>query len=352
MPTLKIAAAALGAVLVLGTTPAQAQIDFKIGSKTGDPLRALPAKVRSITAFGERPVFSPDGRKIAFIGKSYGDAFEYDLASGTVRNLTAHNPHSGFVRVHYLADGNFILLGPREMGRDREDTRSNRVEMWFMGKAPGAVLVPLGQFTYEGVALSKVANRIVWSSKTGDLTSGTAQGYTALMVADLVYDKGAPRLANIKEIVRKPFSDCVMEPQNFRDQDREVTASCYGGSLQPDGGYVVKSGVWGVRIADGKMTQYYVDSGYNEVEGISPDGRWTTVECGPAFGKGLDICRLDLDRPGRSLVRLTHFLDYGPHRVSNPDISPDGRTMAFQYGRAEDEAGIGRGLMLMDLTAD
>ena len=346
-----IKAALVGAVLMCNSAMAAAQtpIDFKIGVKEGNPLENLPSNIRSITAFGERAVFSPDGRTVAFVGKAYGDAFEYDLATGKLRNLTAHNPHSGFVRVHYLADGNLILLGPREMGRDREETRSNLVEMWFMDKAPGSVLIPLGQMTYEGVALSRTANRIVWSSKTGDLAADAALGRTALMIADLVYDKGAPRLANIKEIVRKPFSDCLMEPQNFRDQDREVTAACYGGTLGADGKYQVKSGVWGVRIADGTMIQYYMDKGYNEAEGIAPDGGWTTVECGPAFGEGLDICRLDLDRPGRPLQRMTRFLDYGRYRASNPDISPDGRTMVFQYGRAEDEAGMGRGLLLMDL---
>jgi len=34
-------------------------------------------------------------RKIAFIGKSYGDAYELNLATGAIRNLTAHAPHEG-----------------------------------------------------------------------------------------------------------------------------------------------------------------------------------------------------------------------------------------------------------------
>lgn len=340
----------LGTALLALDAAAQTPIDFNVGNKPGDPLQALPVNVRSITTFGERAAFSPDGKKIAFIGAMYGDAFEYDIATHTVRNLTHHNPHSGLVRVHYLPDGNYLLQGPRGMGKTREDTRENRVELWYLDKAPGSVLVPLHATPYEGIAVSRIANRIAWSAKHGDLRAQTPSGYSALMTAEVGVDNGTPRLTNVREILRKPFQECVLEPQDFRNQDREVTASCYGGELRPDGTYKVVSGVWGVQLADGKMTRYYLDSAYNEPEGIAPDGSWTTVECGPAFGEGLDVCRLDLDKPGRALARMTRFLDYGRYRASNPVISPDGKQMAFQFGLADDEPGVGRGLLLMQLT--
>jgi len=89
---------------------------FPSASRQGDPTEHLPAGGKVLVSFGERPAFSPDGTRIAFIGKSYGDAFELDLRTGKTRNLTSHTPNSGFLRVMYLPDGSYLLLGPRKMG--------------------------------------------------------------------------------------------------------------------------------------------------------------------------------------------------------------------------------------------
>jgi len=61
-----------------------------LGDKPGNPIQDMPPGQRLISAFGERPVFSAKGDKLAFIGKSYGDAFEYDMTTGRTRNLTSH----------------------------------------------------------------------------------------------------------------------------------------------------------------------------------------------------------------------------------------------------------------------
>lgn len=49
-----------------------------------------------LSAFGEHPAYSLDGKRIAFIGKSYGDAFEIELATGKVRNLTVNFPKASW----------------------------------------------------------------------------------------------------------------------------------------------------------------------------------------------------------------------------------------------------------------
>ncbi|HWR50947.1 MAG TPA: hypothetical protein VN428_07550, partial [Bryobacteraceae bacterium] len=56
--------------------------------KPGSPLNQLPRNVQQLTYFGERADFSPDGRRIAFMAKSFGDAFTVDLRTRTIRCLT------------------------------------------------------------------------------------------------------------------------------------------------------------------------------------------------------------------------------------------------------------------------
>jgi len=47
---------------------------------------------------------------------------------------------------------------------------------------------------------------------------------------------------------------------------------------------------------------------------------------------------------------MTYFNDYPGYKASNPVVSDDGRFMAFQYAIVGDRAGIGRGILIMDLA--
>jgi Tol biopolymer transport system component len=48
-------------------------------------------------------------------------------------------------------------------------------------------------------------------------------------------------------------------------------------------------------------------------------------------------------------VRLTHWGEYDGYKASNPVVSPDGKTIAFQSARSKDAAGVGYGIYLMDV---
>ena len=85
--------AALCATMVPQPVAAQA-------TRTGTPEDNLPPNITRLTGFGERAVWSPDGKRIAFMSKSFGDAFEIDLATRMTRLLTGHFRHAGFMRVH------------------------------------------------------------------------------------------------------------------------------------------------------------------------------------------------------------------------------------------------------------
>jgi Tol biopolymer transport system component len=113
--------------------------------------------------------------------------------------------------------------------------------------------------------------------------------------------------------------------------------------------------VCGVELATGKIMNYSDAPGqYDEPEGISPDGRWTLVECDRAGENGrgsghVDIWKLSLDGK-REWERLTHFTRYPGYKASNPVISDDGRLMAFQMARSRDAAGVGYGIFLYDFA--
>jgi len=82
--------------------------------KKGSPLDKLPPHIEQITWFGERADFSPDGKRMAFMAKSFGDAFEVDLATRRVRCLTCSIPGAAFLRVQYLTNGDYLLNGPEK----------------------------------------------------------------------------------------------------------------------------------------------------------------------------------------------------------------------------------------------
>src|SRR6478609_2237908 len=60
--------------------------------KTGNPLDHLPNNIEMLTHFGERADISPDNQRIAFMDKSFGDAFVIDLKTHAIRCLTRSVP--------------------------------------------------------------------------------------------------------------------------------------------------------------------------------------------------------------------------------------------------------------------
>jgi WD40-like Beta Propeller Repeat len=64
-------------------------------AKSGNPEDHLPSNITQLTGFGERASWSPDGKRIAFMAKSFKDAFEIDLKTKLTRLLTGHFYHEG-----------------------------------------------------------------------------------------------------------------------------------------------------------------------------------------------------------------------------------------------------------------
>jgi dipeptidyl aminopeptidase/acylaminoacyl peptidase len=307
------------------------------------PIRDLPKHIRALTEFGERAEWSPDGRRIAFMSKSWGDALEYNLDTGRIRNLTARFQHEGFLRVHYLSNGDYLLIGS-EHSANHARSRDAEQEFWVLRASDLYHPVRLGQRVSEGAAISTRTPRISWCNTHGQYPDRIPAGQSELYVADISYDGGQPHLANVRKVITGQ-PPCTMESQDFRHNDREVTYTCYMPNRRAQ--------VMGVELDTGKITNYtQVSDEYQECEGIFPDGDYTCVEGdrqnhkGPSF---VDIWRLRLDGTGKDYVRLTHFSDYPGYKASNPTISPDGHWMAFQLARSDEPAGVGHGILVYDL---
>ncbi len=313
--------------------------------KPGNPLDHLPDNVEQLTYFGERADFSPDNQSIAFMSKSFGDAFTVDLKERHIRCLTCNVPGAAFLRVMHLTSGDYILIGP-ERFTDLRTSRRRDNELWFLSKQNGAKPVRIGQKVSEGAAISKDNLRIAFSVvQAQDPTLKREQ--SQLFVADVVVSGGGAKLVNKKMVYESLSNDCRIEPQDFFDDDKRLTFTCY----EPKG----LGSVMTLDLATAKAENMSKMPGtYNEVEGIIPGGEYTLVEAdrqvaelGGDHGSGnIDIWKLRLSGTGKDFVRLTHFNDYEGGKASNPVVSTDGKLMAFQLARTTDEAGVGYGILL------
>lgn len=325
--------------------------DMVPGSKSGNPAFQLPPNAKMISPFGERPVFSPDGRKIAFIGESYGDAFEFDRASGKIRNLTAHAAHKGFLRVHYMSDGSFLLLGPRVPAATRAETRFTAIEMFWMDAAAEYPPVALGVTVWEGLAASHHGNKVAWAEAEPLAADFKGVKRTPVKVAAVEIEGHTARLVDIKEVINIPTSECFFEAQDFLPDDDGLIMPCYGlpRSMRPEY-QTYQTKVVSVDFETGELTTYPTPGElYGEVEGMFPDGKHALVECTIDNHVGIDICMLELKTENPRYTRLTRIMDYGNWKYGNPVVSPDGEFIALQIGSANVEAGVGQGIVLVKI---
>ncbi|MBN8733949.1 MAG: hypothetical protein J0L64_25660 [Acidobacteria bacterium] len=315
--------------------------------KAGSPLDALPKGHEVITRFGERADFSPDNQRIAFMAKSFGDAFVIDLKTRVIRCLTCGVPGAAFLRIMHLSDGNYILIGPERFS-DIRTSRSRDNELWFMSKEPGSKPVKLGRKMSEGAAISKKRLRMAWSETESQFPE-LPRGYSRLVVGDVEVGGGTARLVNVKTVYESKSPSCRIEAQDFYDDDTKMTFTCY----RPKG----LGGVMGIDLKTGAVTDFLSQAAeiYNEVEGIFPDGKYTLVESskqvetlgGVHGSREIDVWKLRMDGTGKDFVRVTHFNDYEGWKASNPVVSTDGKWIAYQIARAADEAGVGYGIVVM-----
>ncbi|MCL4401408.1 MAG: hypothetical protein M1436_01910 [Acidobacteria bacterium] len=307
---------------------------------------SYPPYIKRLTHFGERPDWSPDGKRILFLEKMYGDVFELELATGIIRPLTHHYFHNGYTRALYLANGDILLSGSKTFNPEvPQDSRFRTAELWVLSKSLDKPPVPLGEFCWEGPAVSRKHLRIAWSEKHGIYPQDPR--IYQLWVADIDYSRGKPRLVNQRMVLdNRNCFNAVLEPQNFRPPDEKELI--FQSSHQA-------TEVMGLDLETGKLVDYSkAPDWYDEPEGIFPDGRYTLVESNKhrpsPIGMDIDLYKLKLDG-SREFERLTWFNAGGMFKATNPVVSDDGHYFAFTVPRVKEVAGVGHGIYLYDLQA-
>jgi WD40 repeat protein len=315
------------------------------GTRQGSPEDNLPKNITRLTHFGERASWSPDGKRIAFMEKSFGDAYEVEVSTKIIRLLT-HYAHPGFLRVQFLPNGDYFLIGARTF-TDIGTTRSRDQEMWILkaDAKPGDRPTPIEHKISEGVAISRKAMKIAWSNTRGQYPDQFEQGESAIYTADILYENGKPTLVGKKEVMRAKAPECTLEAQDFRKNDTELIYTCYRSPF---------ADVLGVDLKTGAVTVYRkIPTEYNEVEGIFPDEQYTLVESSREQlehnSNYIDIWKLKLEPNSQDYTRVTRWGEYRGFKASNPVVSPDGRRIAFQSARSRDPAGVGYGIFVMEV---
>lgn len=315
------------------------------------PLNDPPEFHYKLLPYGERPYWSPDGKRIAFIESNYGDVCEINIETREVRNLTKDlGTHHSFLRVLFLPNGDYILIGPKEF-KDRYISRRVESELWIMDKDAKYPPKPLGRRIFEGCGVSRIANRITYSMNGNhDPSIGSPEDFE-VHVTEINYGENGPELGEDKVIYRSHGYD--PEPQDFRLEDSEVIMAEYYNPPEVDKADYFCT-VKGVNIKTGEVKLYISESHiHNECEGIFPDEEYICLESscdGGALSNTIDLWKLKLDG-SMERTRMTRMLWKKPWRATNSNVSPDGKWLAFMLNICGSEAGDGMGLGLLDLEA-
>src|SRR5680860_659199 len=303
-----------------------------------------PPYIERLNFFGERPDWSHDGKKILFVGRTFGDVYEIEVATGKIELITGHYYHGGYSRALYLSNGDILLLGPEDFPSDDwREARFKLTELWVLDKKLNSPPTRLGEYIWEGPAVSRTQLKIAWAQHHGNYPD--QRRYWQIWLADIDYSSGKPQIKDQRVILdnsKGEIKGAVLEPQNFRpgNEDELTVQSNHGGTE-----------VMLLDLKNGEIINLSKSpNSYDEPEGIYPDGEYTLVESDRhrKTGSQIDLYKLKLDT-SESWERITYFNEYGNYKAPNPVISDDGKFIAFQVPRLDEVAGVGYGIYILDI---
>ena len=317
------------------------------GFRDGSPRDHLPDYITELTDLGAvvRPAWSADGSRFLYLDALVGNVFEFDVGTRTSRPLTRHFEHHGFTRAHYLANGDVLLCGPAKIDSDDPERGRWRADFWLLDAGLTKPARPLAERCFEGPAVARKSMRIAWVRT--DLPDRMLTARSELWTGLVDPNGDAPRIVEARKLADRSdlFYFGMFEPQDFRPPDeREVLFTAYayrGGEAM------------GIDLETGEIVNYSRNRWYDEIEGVTPDGRFALVErefTQRLRPKGaIDLWLLRLDGSG-DYTRLTQFSEFRGFGANNPVVSPDCRTLIFALRETGGQEGNSAGLFLYDLT--
>ncbi|XZE17813.1 TolB family protein [Pirellulaceae bacterium SH449] len=332
---------ALASVLLasgLGRTQAQDS-----GTKPPtSPMENLPPYMRVLIEWGQRPEFSHDGQHVYFVAKAWNEVFRIHVSSGKIEPMTLHFWHEGFQRVLCLPSGDLLLLGSDEFDAKNPDLNRHRLEMSILQKPFDKPPVSLGHFCDEGPAIDRNSTRIAW----------TMPGQRVIKMANVVDLDSVPKLTDIEIVIDQDALKLPnthrLETQDFWPGTNKLLFTYYQGDTDEP---FYNAEVASIDL-DSKEIKFItqVPNGYNEAEGVAPDGSYILIESDRENERRrwkVDVYMQPLNS-NEPAIRICEWNKFPGYRSDNPVVSPDGKLIAIQCGFMKG-AGEGRGIVLMDV---
>jgi hypothetical protein len=309
--------------------------------------KELPPHFSILTNWGLRPEWDETSENIYFLNKMVGDVFKINIKTREITCITCGFYHAGIFRVLCLKNGDLLLgMGGKDFDPAKPEKHRYNLEMYILKKGDLKNPISLGEYMDEGPAVSRNNMKIAW----------TLFGQREIVMADIEYKNGIPKLVNKKTIVNYNDSTAYvrLETQDFRPPlDEELIYTHYWGD-EKDAFH--HSQTYGYNIKTGKTTDYtHLPDSYNEAEGIFPNGKYMLIESDrhqPMQFRNqykLDVYKLKLDGSG-GVERLADFSTRypGKFRSDNPVVSENSKYIALQFGFMKG-AGDGQGIFLFDI---
>lgn len=273
--------------------------------------------------------------------------FKINIKTREITCVTCGFYHAGIFRVLCLKNGDLLLgIGGKDFDPAEPEKHRYNLEMYILKKEDLKNPISLGEYMDEGPAVSRNNMKIAW----------TLYGQREIVMADIEYTNGIPKLVNKKTIVN--YNDSAanirLESQDFKPPfDEELIYTHYWGD-EKDAFH--HSQTYGYNMITGKITDYtHLPDSYNEAEGIFPDVKHILIESDRHQPMELrnqyriDVYKLKLDGSGE-VERLADFSTRytGKFKSDNPVVDRTGRFIALQFGFMKG-AGDGQGIFLFDV---
>jgi hypothetical protein len=266
------AALCMAAALASGA-PLAAQAARKAEVASIDYLNA-PFTLERVLDWGERPVWSPDGTRIAFLpdDKSDGPAYELDLRTRKVRCLTCRWGANGRVaRIYYLPDNSFLVLADPQLvtaavvRSERARRAQGATALFWMDAAASMPPQPLHADAVGEIAI----NPEMSADGSIQIAWGEFGEKPRMLTGMIVQDRNHAALTDRLIAYAYPPADCeslvtITETYDFADRGKSVLFFTMEKNSLSQGMYMID-------LESGRMTRMPTDGSHNETHLFSDE---------------------------------------------------------------------------------